>query len=171
METKPDRHEVNEVFAEWRQSKDPALLERLAELMTQHATAVAYLVLGQRNLEVAQDAVMKGLESLESFRGDSLFSTWFHAVATNTARDRLRKEIAARKQVELTDDLIAIEPQLSALELEELTRELDPTDQEFVRDKLEGLVETEMTEKYGLTPEGIRSRWFRIRKSILRRAG
>ena len=41
--------------------------------------------------EVAQDAFIKAFESLESYRGDSKFSSWLYSIAYRKALDRIRK--------------------------------------------------------------------------------
>ena len=165
-----ERHRENKVFEEWKKDQNPETLDQLAELLLKHATAVTFLVFGSRREDVAQESVIKGLEAIEDFRGESLFSTWFHAVAQNHARDRLRQEILARRDVELDVQDLAVEPEIeAAIELDQLTSTLSEQDQELLRDKLEGRVESELTEKYQLTAEGIRSRWDSIKKRIRRR--
>jgi len=166
-----DREE-NRVFEEWRASQQQDTLDRLAELLLKHATAVTFLVFRAKREDVAQEAVVKGLEGLKGFRDESLFSTWFHSVALNHARDRLRQEILAEaRTVELQENMARIGPEVdSCIELAQLSEGLDSSDQEFIRDKLEGRVESELSVKYGLTPEGIRSRWNSIKNRIRRRA-
>lgn len=167
------KREENEIFKLYQQSDSAEDLDRLARLMLQHATAVTYLVFRQRREDVAQEAVIKGLAALKAFRGDSLFSTWFHSVTLNHCRDSLRKEIVERVTVELREEeLSKVEPDwLTRLSIEEIVERLDTEDQRFVRDKLEGRVEDELVEKYGLSPEGIRSRWFAIKKRIRENLG
>ena len=41
--------------------------------------------------EVAQDSFVKAFESLESYRGDSKFSSWLYSIAYRKALDRIRK--------------------------------------------------------------------------------
>lgn len=143
--------------------------------MLQHATAVTYVVFRQRREDVAQEAVIKGLEGLEGFRGESLFSTWFHAVALNHARTRLRQEIVASREEafreELLEKVAILKPADWPLQLRQLVEFLDPEEQALVQDKLEGRVESELAEKYSLTPEGIRSRWDAIKKKLRRKIG
>jgi RNA polymerase sigma-70 factor (ECF subfamily) len=164
------KREANEVFRQYRTAEgaERTVLEnKLATLMTTHAAAAVYQVFGQRRPDVAQDAVIKGFLGLHQFRGDSLFSTWFHAVALNTARSALRKEIREGRSEKLEDVETPVDGDWR-LQLEELTEQLDEEDQEFVRDKLAGRVEEELAGKYKLTLEGIRSRWLSIRKKIRR---
>lgn len=160
----------NAVYAAWKHEGRAEVFEELGRLMLKHATAVTYLLFKQRREDVAQEAVVKGLQGLEDFRGDSLFSTWFHAVAMNHARDKLRAEIVSRNMLELQEDMVQVEPDWhAALQLDQLVEDLDDEDKALVRDKLEGRVESELTGKYGLTPEGIRSRWNVIKKKLRKR--
>ena len=41
--------------------------------------------------EAAQDALIAAIDALESYRGDSAFTTWLYAITLNTCRSRLRK--------------------------------------------------------------------------------
>jgi RNA polymerase sigma-70 factor, ECF subfamily len=41
--------------------------------------------------EAAQDALLAALGALDSYRGDSSFNTWLHAITVNICRSRLRK--------------------------------------------------------------------------------
>jgi len=164
-----NKREENVVFERWKESDSAEDLNELAGLLSKHAIAVTYQVFHERREDVAQEAVVKGLEKIKDFRGDSLFSTWFHAVALNHCRTKLRKEIESRVTVELRDEDAKSSPESwmnSKIELAKVLSQLDAEDQEFVRDKLEGRVEGELAEKYNLSLEGIRSRWFAIRKRI-----
>ena len=165
-----EKREANEVFRQYRMAEGEqrvALENKLAELMTTHAAAVVFQTFRQRRPDVAQDAVIKGLLGLHQFKGASLFSTWFHAVALNTARTALRKEIREGRSAELVDVEGRDEGDWS-LQLQELTARLTAEDKKFVQDKLAGRVEEELAGKYKLTVEGIRSRWLSIRKKIRR---
>ena len=46
--------------------------------------------------EVAQDTFIKAFESLESFRGESKFSSWLYSIAYRKALDRIRKNNRTR---------------------------------------------------------------------------
>jgi RNA polymerase sigma-70 factor (ECF subfamily) len=41
--------------------------------------------------EVAQDALLNALRSLDSYRGEAAFSTWLYAITVNICRNYLRK--------------------------------------------------------------------------------
>lgn len=52
--------------------------------------------------DVAQDAFLKALRGLESFRGDAAFRTWLLSIAGNEARSALRR--AGRRRETALDD-------------------------------------------------------------------
>ena len=54
--------------------------------------------------EVAQDTFVKAYESLNSFRGDSRFSSWLYSIAYRKALDSLRKN-KKFKASEIIDDI------------------------------------------------------------------
>lgn len=168
-----DKREENVVFERYSATGSKEDMNLLAGLMSKHATAVTFMVFKQRREDVAQEIVIKGLEAIKDFRGDSLFSTWFHAIALNHCRTKLGQEIRERILVQLDE---ADGPRqeadwLSRLTLAKILSQLDLEDQRFVRDKLEGRVEDEMAIKYKLSPEGVRSRWFAIKKRIRENIG
>ncbi|MEL6812265.1 MAG: RNA polymerase sigma factor [Bacteroidota bacterium] len=73
--------------------------------------------------EVAQDTFIKAFESLESFRGESKFSSWLYSIAYRKALDRIRKN--KRQQTselleEITEgDAAMVENALQQLEKKE----------------------------------------------------
>lgn len=171
----------NALFARYQKLKQTGAdtkeaLDELALLLLRHAIAVTYIVFRSRREDVAQDAVIAALTKIDNFRGESKFSTWFHAVALNEARTALRKEIISKRAILFDESALrpkelAREPDDTSLQLELLIQRLSPEDQAFIRDKLEGRVENELAEKYGLTTEGIRSRWERIRRRLRQKIG
>jgi len=70
----------------------PDLFYSLIEPYERMVFAIAYSVLNNAAdaEEVAQEAFLKALKGLRSFRGDAKFSTWLVQIALNEARARLR---------------------------------------------------------------------------------
>jgi len=54
--------------------------------------------------DVAQEAVLKALRKLSSFRGNARFSTWLLRIAMNEARMRLRTQRRDKASVPIDDD-------------------------------------------------------------------
>ena len=53
--------------------------------------------------DFAQDGVLRALDRLDSYRGDSRFTTWAHAVAINSALTELRRQRWKDKALEEVD--------------------------------------------------------------------
>lgn len=128
--------------------------------------------------EIAQDSFVKAFQKLESFRGDSKFSTWLYTIVYRTAISKIRK-----KNIETTDiDDFVIEnhsvdfsfPQLDLLKAEEQRK--------YVKIGIDSLSELdallitlfylnentfdEINEITGLTKTNIKVRLFRARKKL-----
>ncbi|MCH9661809.1 MAG: RNA polymerase sigma factor [Bacteroidetes bacterium] len=85
--------------------------------------------------EVAQDTFIKAFESLESFRGDSKFSSWLYSIAYRKALDRLRKnkryqtsplieEITETDATDLDNALQQLEVKERSLKIQECIKQL-----------------------------------------------
>lgn len=57
---------------------------------------MAGVVNAQEAPDLAQTALMKVAENLDTFRGESSLSTWIYRIAANVALDRLRQRAGAR---------------------------------------------------------------------------
>lgn len=105
--------------------------------------------LAQMADDAAQDAVLKILDKLDTFRGDSKFTTWAYRVAINQAAGDLRRRmwdnVSLEAMTEAAEDTLP--PLLATLE--------DPTardpDQRITRDQIWALIwqviENEFTER------------------------
>ncbi len=128
--------------------------------------------------EVAQDSFVKAFKQLQSFKGNSKFSTWLYTIVYRTAISKIRK-----KKLEVTDiDEFVIEnhsidfsfPQLDLLKVEEQKRYVT-----FAINKLPEIDALLITLYYlnentfdeiikitGLTKTNIKVRLFRARKKL-----
>ncbi len=81
------------LLIEKSQQGDIESFELLIKEHQQIAFNIAYRMLG--NIEdakdISQDAFIKIYKSLNTFKGDSSFSTWLYRIVTNTCLDELRK--------------------------------------------------------------------------------
>jgi len=71
--------------------------EAFIELVTPHKTKLYNLALKMtgNNLDaedIVQDTLMKAIDKIDRFRGDSSFGTWLYAIALNQTRGALAKE-------------------------------------------------------------------------------
>ncbi len=72
---------------------DVESFEKLIERYQKTAYNVALRVMHNEEdaKDVTQDALIKAYKSIQSFRGDSGFSTWLYRIVVNTCKDELRK--------------------------------------------------------------------------------
>ena len=134
----------------------------------------------QDALDASQEAFFKAFRSLDSFRGESRFSTWLYRLASNVCLDMLRKR-SNRREVSLDDDEILLPPirdsrpsPQEAVETNELrqimNKALDSLAPEFrqavvLRD-VTGLSYEEIAGVTGLEAGTVKSRIFRARRKL-----
>ena len=96
-----------ELIAAFRSSDDPRILEEIVKRhMTHVRTVVHSLVLNAADADdVTQDAMLRILNGLKSFRGNAAFSTWRYRVAVNTAMSFIRKRSRLRSRFSEIDPL------------------------------------------------------------------
>jgi RNA polymerase sigma factor (sigma-70 family) len=104
---------------------DTSSFGKLVERYQDFVFTIAYRIMKVREEaeEVAQDSFIKAYESLNSFRGESKFSSWLYSIAYRKALDALRKN-KKYKASEIIDDITegevsGIEDALHYLEDEE----------------------------------------------------
>lgn len=92
-----------QLIADYRSSGDPRILEEIVERHMGNVRAAVYpLVLNDADADdVAQEAMLRILAGLGSFRGSAAFSTWCYRVAVNTALSFLRRQ--KRRRARFTD--------------------------------------------------------------------
>jgi RNA polymerase sigma-70 factor (ECF subfamily) len=55
--------------------------------------------------DVAQEAFIKAFRNLDSFKGESRFTTWLHRIVVNAAYDYLRRQRPEPMEAEILDDI------------------------------------------------------------------
>lgn len=125
--------------------------------------------------DTAQEAWLRVLRALPTFRGESLFSTWLHRVAINCALYRRRRERHRGEESELRDTLpdagIPDEPLLRMRLEKALDRLPDGMRRVLVLHDVEGYTHEEIARLLGVTPGTCKSQLFKARakmRSILR---
>jgi RNA polymerase sigma-70 factor, ECF subfamily len=119
----------------------------------------------------AQEAWMRAIRALPSFRGQSLFSTWLHRIAVNCALyGRRRRERLVSRETELpeTMELAArAEKPLLRMRLEESIRELpEGMRKVLVLHDVEGYTHEEIAEMLGVAPGTCKSQLFKARAKM-----
>src|SRR5664279_2094390 len=135
-----------ELVAQYRAASNPSHANAfLNQLFQRHHTRVAawcFRMTGSVDsaADLAQEVFLKAFQRLDSFRGDSRFSTWLYAIARNRCMDELRSR--TQRPQEDTDAVLdemadgrfediamTLERRESAEVLKELMREtLDETE-------------------------------------------
>ncbi len=141
--------------------------------------------------DVAQEVFIKAFRSLDSFRGDSSFSTWIYRIATNLCIDRARKRKRSPKSaysldepIDSSDDSSArreipdssAEP-LAGVEREELRRQVRLTMAEMpeklravlVMCDIQGMAYEEIAQSLECPIGTVKSRLFHARADLARR--
>jgi RNA polymerase sigma-70 factor (ECF subfamily) len=74
------------------QAGDPTAVDTLASVYGSKVYQLAFRYMKNREdaEEVAQDVLMKVIQKVEAFRGDSALSSWIYRITFNTAMSRLR---------------------------------------------------------------------------------
>jgi len=83
---------------------DQQALETLVARFDRYVFGVALLTLGNRAdaQDAAQEALVKAMQGLKGFKGQSAFGTWLYRVTVNTCRDLQRRQ-ARRRETPLDD--------------------------------------------------------------------
>jgi RNA polymerase sigma-70 factor, ECF subfamily len=95
-----------EALVERARAGDEAALDAIVQRHYRAVYEVAFRVLGDPELaaDATQDAFVKAIRALGSFRGEASFKTWLLRIAANTARSAGRKT-TSRREVELVPEL------------------------------------------------------------------
>ena len=125
--------------------------------------------------DVAQEAWLRVIRALPSFRGQSLFSTWLHRIAINCALYRRRREHREDETLELPvglpDHASAGEPLLRLRLQRALDRLPEGMRRVLVLHDVEGYTHEEIAEILGVAPGTCKSQLFKARakmRSLLR---
>lgn len=97
--------------------------------------------------DVTQEVFIKAYRSLDSFRGESSFSTWIYRIATNLCIDRLRKKKRSPQQAYSLDEPMDKDEEKGSREIPDVSTE--PTrsiEKEELRARVREMV-AEMPEK------------------------
>jgi RNA polymerase sigma-70 factor (ECF subfamily) len=145
-----------------------ALYERYAP----RVYAVVRRIAGDDDLaqDYAQEAWIRAIQALPTFRGDSRFSTWLHRIAVNSALQSLRKadNRAKRRQPMPSEETLAA-PSIAGdtllrRRLEAAMQELpDGMRQVLILHDIEGFTHDEIGDMLGVTAGTSKSQLFKSR--------
>jgi RNA polymerase sigma-70 factor (ECF subfamily) len=117
----------------------------------------------------AQDAWVRAIRALPTFRGDSAFTTWLHRIAVNSAlHGRRTRERGAGRETPVDDEVVAVRPQgenaLLRMKLERAMERLpEGMRRVLVLHDVEGYTHEEIAEMLGVSPGTCKSQLFKAR--------
>ena len=159
---------------------DTSSYGKLVERYQDFVFTIAYRIMKVREEaeEVAQDSFIKAYESLNSFRGESKFSSWLYSIAYRKALDALRKN-KKYKASEIIDDITegevsGIEDALHYLEDDERKKGIQDCILKLAEDEaaiitlyyFQDQSVREISTITGLSEDNIKVKLFRSRKKL-----
>ena len=175
LDSKDIRRDLEKyLYDQWLKKADGGPIQETIEhelrtILEQHAQAVMYVILRKSDPDLLTEAVDKVMMNLETFRGESLFTTWVHRIMMGVMYDQRRLE-RRRKEVsldvpgfdlpgdsspELMDVLLTVE-QLLSTEDYEIFEEL----------ALQGKTQQEASETLGIPQQTLSRKWERITRTL-----
>lgn len=119
--------------------------------------------------DVSQEAWLRAIRSLPSFRGDALFATWLHRIAVNCALGRGRREGRRDQETELSEESVSAPADQPVLRVR-LQRAMDRLPEGMRRvlvlHDVEGYTHEEIAEMFGVAPGTCKSQLFKARAKM-----
>ena len=124
-----------ELFARYRQSNEPALLDELIRRNIDRVYRFVASMTGKSESvdDLVQDVLLSVVRNIDRFRGESAFSTWIYRIASNRVYrylDRQRKSVPTieNDQLEAVADKHRDSPETNELKhlIDAAIRELSP---------------------------------------------
>ena len=135
--------------------------------------AVVRRIAGDDDLaqDYAQEAWIRAIRALPSFRGDSRFSTWLHRIAVNSALQAVRKARTRTKREGKPPDVIPVAPNVGDVLLEKrLEQAMDRLPEGMRRvlilHDVEGYTHEEIGDCLGVTAGTSKSQLFKARAKM-----
>lgn len=121
--------------------------------------------------DYAQEAWIRAIRALPTFRGDARFSTWLHRIAVNAALQALRKNDARdRREAPAPDDVPIAPSHQDSLLQKRLERALDALPegmrQVLILHDVEGYTHEEIGDALGVTSGTSKSQLFKARAKM-----
>ncbi|MGI9626555.1 MAG: RNA polymerase sigma factor [Longimicrobiales bacterium] len=135
--------------------------------------AVVRRIAGDDDLaqDYAQEAWIRAIRALPTFRGDARFSTWLHRIAVNSALQAVRKAKTRTKREVQPPEVIAVAPQVGdALLARQLEAALDQLPEGMrkvlILHDVEGFTHEEIGGSLGVTAGTSKSQLFKARAKM-----
>ena len=152
---------------------DARAIRNLYDRYAPRVYAVVRRIAGDDDLaqDYAQEAWIRAIRALPTFRGDARFSTWLHRIAVNSALQALRKAETRKKHDGPVPDEIPVQPANGdALLQKQLERALDVLPEGMRRvlilHDVEGYTHEEIGDVLGVTSGTSKSQLFKARAKM-----
>jgi RNA polymerase sigma-70 factor (ECF subfamily) len=152
---------------------DGSAVRALYDRYAPRVFAVVRRIAGDDELaqDYAQEAWIRAIRALPTFRGDARFSTWLHRIAVNSALQALRKSETRRKREAPMPDTVAAAPRLGDALLEQrlesaLDRLPEGMRSVLILHDVEGYTHEEIGELLGVTSGTSKSQLFKARAKM-----
>jgi RNA polymerase sigma-70 factor (ECF subfamily) len=152
---------------------DARAIRSLYDRYAPRVYAVVRRIAGDEDLaqDYAQEAWIRAIRALPTFRGDSRFSTWLHRIAVNAALQALRRRDTRTKREAPFPDDVAIAPvHRDSLLRRRLEQALDGLPegmrQVLILHDVEGYTHEEIGEVLGVTAGTSKSQLFKARSKM-----
>jgi RNA polymerase sigma-70 factor (ECF subfamily) len=152
---------------------DARAIRTLYDRFSPRVFAVVRRIAGDDELaqDYAQEAWIRAIRALPTFRGDARFSTWLHRIAVNSALQAIRKSDTRRKREAPMPEQVAMGPRGGdALLQRKLERALDRLPEGMRRvlilHDVEGYTHDEIGDVLGVTSGTSKSQLFKARAKM-----
>ena len=149
---------------------DGLAVRTLYERYAPRVYAVVRRIAGEEDLaqDYAQEAWIRAIRALPTFRGDARFSTWVHRIAVNSALQALRKADTRTKREAPMPETVSVDPVegdvlLSDVLERAMDRLPDGMRQVLILHDVEGYTHEEIGEFLGVTAGTSKSQLFKAR--------
>jgi RNA polymerase sigma-70 factor (ECF subfamily) len=121
--------------------------------------------------DYAQEAWIRAIRALPTFRGDARFSTWLHRIAVNAALQSLRKlDARSKREAPVSEDVPVAPEHADSLLQKRLQRALDQLPegmrQVLILHDVEGYTHEEIGDVLGVTSGTSKSQLFKARAKM-----
>jgi RNA polymerase sigma-70 factor (ECF subfamily) len=123
------------------QQRDERAFQEMVRLYQHKVWNLVYRMMGNREEaeDVAQDVFVTVLKAIDSFRGESKFSTWLYRIAVNQCKNRLK--YLGRRSYQQTGSLEDSEAQIQAAQPSLLQPHTDGPEQVLEGRQMEALLQ------------------------------
>ena len=166
----------DELFDRYRQSREPALLDKLVRRKFDRIYRFVASMVGKRHAvdDLVQDVLLNVVRSIDRFRGDSTFSTWVYRIAANRVFRFFEEEKRFVPTVEAEQLETFADRNREVAEVNELSRRVDAAIAELspslraaiLLTTVEGLTPEQAAEVEGCTAANIHWRVHKARKIL-----